>query len=97
MVHVFSGDDGFEAVGGGEGLGVGFDILARGGGGDGLAPSLLVQTADPLGDAGKGFYALLMDVLTVEDFFGVADALNEFGGGLGAEPLRSIDRFAGRR
>ena len=28
-----------------------------------------------------------MDVLAVEGFFGVADALDEFGGGLGAEPL----------
>ena len=28
-----------------------------------------------------------MDVLAVEGFFGVADALDRFGGGLGAEPL----------
>lgn len=86
-VHVFGGDDGIEAVGGVEGFEDGFDILARGGGGDGLAPSLLVQTADPLGDAGKRFDALLTHVLAVEGFFGVADALDEFGGGLGAEPL----------
>ena len=75
-MHVFGGDDGFEAVGGVEGFEDGFDILARGGGGDGLAPSLLVQTADPLGDAGKRFDALLTHVLAVEGFFGVADALD---------------------
>jgi len=64
-VHVFGGDDGFEAVGGVEDFEDGFDILARGGGGDGLAPSLLVQTADPLGSAGKKFDALLTDLLTI--------------------------------
>ena len=86
-VHVFGGDDGFEAVGGVEGFEDGFDILARGGGGDGLTPSLLVQTAYPLGDAGKRLDALLTHTLAVEGFFGIADALDEFGGDLGAEPL----------
>jgi len=41
-VHVFGGDDGFEAVGGVEDFEDGFNILARGGGGDGLPPTLLV-------------------------------------------------------
>lgn len=86
-VNVFGGDDGFEALGGVQGFEDGFDILARGGGGDGLAPSLLVQTVDPLGDTGKWFDALLNHVLAIEGFFGVADALDEFGGGSVAQPL----------
>lgn len=86
-MHVFGGDDGFEAPLAVECFEDGFDILARGGRGDGLAPSLLMQTADPLGDAGKRFDALLTHVLAIEGFFGVADALDKFGGGLGAEPL----------
>src|ERR1017187_9953961 len=86
-VYIFSGHNGFKTFARVYDIQDRFYVGARSRGCNRLSPALSVQQVYPLQGSRERRNAVLAHMLPIERFFGVTDALDQFGRSLFAEPL----------